>query len=92
MSPSFTPESVPHFARGFRFRHDTVRDQWVVLGPERAFVPDEIAIEVLRLVDGAASLATITDTLAARYDAPREQIEGDVLIMANDLAVKGVLR
>ncbi len=84
--------SVPSFPRGVRLRHDEARNQWVVLAPERAFVPDEIALEILRLVDGEATLAGIIDTLAARYAAPREEIAADVLGMVDDLAGKGALR
>ena len=48
-------DSVPAFNRGFRLRHDQVRGSWVVLAPERLFLLDEPAVEVLKLVDGARS-------------------------------------
>ncbi len=86
-----TPDAVPRFGRGMRLREDTARDQWVVMGPERMFVPDEIALEVLRLVDGARSVDAIVDALAARFEAPREEIAADVLGMLEDLAAKGVV-
>jgi pyrroloquinoline quinone biosynthesis protein D len=85
-------DSVPVFTRGTRLRHDAARSQWVLLAPERAFVPDEIAIEILRLVDGATRLGAIIDVLAARFEAPREVVSGDVLDLANGLAAKGLLR
>jgi pyrroloquinoline quinone biosynthesis protein D len=84
--------SVPRFARGFYFRHDAVRAQWIVLGPERAFVPDEVAVEVLRRVDGQATLGAIIDDLATNFAAPREEISADVLALMNELAGKGVVR
>ncbi len=84
--------SVPSFPRGVRLRHDETRGQWVVLAPERAFVPDEIAVEVLRLVNGETTLGRIIDTLAERYAAPREEIAADVRAMVAELADKGVLR
>jgi pyrroloquinoline quinone biosynthesis protein D len=87
-----TPRSVPRFAPGVRFRFDDVRSAWVVLAPERLFMPDEHAVEVLKLVDGAREAAAIVDDLAARFAAPREEIEGDVLELLQDLADKGVLR
>ena len=90
--PALDAASVPRFARGFYFRHDAVRAQWVVLGPERAFVPDEIATEVLRRVDGQATLGVIIDHLAANFAAPREEIAADVLALMNELAAKGVVR
>ena len=84
--------AVPRLARGMKLRQDQARGgQWVVLGPERMFVPDEIALEVLRLVDGARSVAAIVDDLAARFAAPRGEILGDVTAMLEDLRAKGVL-
>jgi pyrroloquinoline quinone biosynthesis protein D len=87
-----TPQSVPRFAPGTKLRFDEVRSAWVVLAPERLFLPDENAIEVLKLVDGTRAAAAIVDDLAARFAAPREEIEGDVLDMLRDLAERGVLR
>jgi len=87
-----TPQSVPRFAPGTRFRFDEVRSAWVVLAPERLFLPDENAVEVLKLVDGTRAAAAIVDDLATRFAAPREEIEGDVLDMLRELADRGVLR
>jgi pyrroloquinoline quinone biosynthesis protein D len=83
---------VPAFNRGFRLRHDDVRGAWVVLAPERLFMLDGPASEVMQLVDGARSLDEIVDTLAARFDAPREVIATDVHAMLRDLADKGAIR
>jgi pyrroloquinoline quinone biosynthesis protein D len=84
--------SIPVFATGVKFRFDTVRDAWVLLAPERLFLPDDQAIEILKLVDGVRGLAAIVDELAARYEAPRELIAGDVETMLRDLGDKGVVR
>ncbi len=83
--------AVPRFARGVRLREDQARGRWVVMAPERMFVPDETALEILRLVDGLRSLDAIVDELAARFDAPREEILQDVAAMLEDLAGKGVI-
>lgn len=82
---------VPRLSRGMRLREDTARGQWVVLGPERMFVPDEIALEVLRLVDGGRSIDAIADALAERFAAPRDEILADVLGLLDELAAKGVV-
>ena len=74
-----TPENAPRLARGMKLREDKARGQWVVLGPERMFVPDPIALEILRLVDGARSIDAMADDLAARF------------AMLDDLAAKGVV-
>jgi len=84
--------AVPVFGAGVKFRFDTVRESWIVLAPERLFLPDEQAIEILKLVDGARSLGAIIDALATRFDAPRELIAGDVTTMLRDLGDKGVVR
>ena len=83
--------AVPRLRRGVKFRHDPVRDAWVLLAPERLFQPDAIAIEVLKLVDGARTLGGIIDDLAARFAAPRDVIAGDVVALLRDLAEKGAV-
>ena len=87
-----TPDSVPRFAPGVRFRFDKARAAWALLAPERLFQPDEQAAAILQLVDGVRSIEAITGALAAQYDAPRDLIAGDVLAMLQDLAAKGLLR
>lgn len=82
---------VPNFPRGTRFRFDSVRAAWVILAPERVFVPDEPAVEILKLVDGNRSLGTIIDALAARFAAPRDLIAADVAKMLGDLADRGAV-
>ena len=83
---------TPHFAPGVRLHHDQARERWVVMAPERMFVPDETALEVLRLVDGARDLDAIIAALAAKFDAPREVIATDVRAMIDDLVARGALR
>jgi pyrroloquinoline quinone biosynthesis protein D len=83
--------AVPRFRRGVRLREDAARGRWVVLAPERAFVPDDVALEVLKLVDGARSIGDIAGTLAERFAAPREVIEADITEMLRDLAERGVV-
>lgn len=86
-----TPDAVPRLARGAKLREDKARGRWVVLAPERLFVPDETALEVLKLLDGARSVDAVVDDLAARFAAPREEIAADVLEMLRDLVEKGVV-
>lgn len=83
---------VPVFGTGVKFRLDAVRSAWVVLSPERLFLPDEQAVEILKLVDGTRSLGGIIDALAERFDAPRATIADDVTGMLRDLSDKGVVR
>ena len=78
---------APHIV----FRFDATRQRWIVMAPERLMLPDEQAVEILKLVDGTASIEAIVGTLASRYNAPREEIAGDVTEMLQDLADKGYL-
>jgi len=55
-------------------------------------MPDETALEVLRLCDGKTSLGAVIDALAAAYDAPRETIAADVQALVGELSQNGVVR
>ncbi len=83
--------SVPAFPRGVRLKHDEVRSQWVILAPERMFVIDEIGLAIMQHIDGETAVDRIVDQLAEKFQAPREQILGDVIQMLQDFADKGVL-
>jgi pyrroloquinoline quinone biosynthesis protein D len=85
-------DTVPRLAAGVRFRFDEVRAVWVLLAPERLFQPNQIALEILTLVDGQRTLGQIADQLASRYEAPRTVIALDVASMLQDLSDRGALR
>jgi pyrroloquinoline quinone biosynthesis protein D len=85
-------DSVLRLAPHIVFRFDDVRQRWIILAPERLLLPDEQAVEILRLVDGKASTDAIIEALALRYtQATRELIARDVTAMLQDLADKGCL-
>jgi coenzyme PQQ biosynthesis protein PqqD len=88
-APAIGEASVPRLAAGVKLRHDAARDRWTLLAPERVIVPDEIALEILRRVDGKASVGAICDDLAAKFSAPREVIATDVIALLASLAEKG---
>lgn len=83
---------IPYLPRGVRLHHDTVRDQTVLLGPERTLTLDAIATAVLRELDGERSIAQIALDLSARYGAPADQIAGDVQAMLSDLHDRWMVR
>lgn len=83
--------SVPRFRPGNRFKHDEARGQWVILSPERMSVLDDIGAEIVKGIDGETTVGAMVDTLAARFNAPRDQILGDVLEYLQDFTDKGVL-
>jgi pyrroloquinoline quinone biosynthesis protein D len=82
------PALPPHI----KLRHDAGRGKWLVLAPERVFEPDEIAVAVLKLCDGARSVDDIASELAREYNAPKEEIVADIVSMLQDLADKGVVK
>lgn len=77
MTP-LTDSDIPYLPRGVRVATDRVRDQIVLLAPEKAVVLDPIGQAILSRVDGSATYGAIIDDLAATYQAPRDQIAGDV--------------
>lgn len=79
---------VPSLPRGVRIHDDRVRGVMVLLGPERALILDDIGAAILAEVDGARSIGAITDRLAALYNAPRDEIAGDVQAFLDDLQVQ----
>ena len=88
---SISADSVPRLPAGVKLRFDKHRDSWVVLAPERLFVPDPIALEVIKRCNGSASVTAIVDDLAKTFDAERAIIERDVSALLQDLADKGVM-
>ncbi|MBP2231551.1 pyrroloquinoline quinone biosynthesis protein D [Azospirillum agricola] len=80
-------------APGVMLRHDRLRGQWMLMGPERLLVLDDMALAVIRAATGpeAGDVAQAIDRLAAEYDAPRDEISADVLELLTDLRNKGYL-
>ena len=81
----------PRLPRGVKLRRDDVRQRWTLLAPERIFEIDGTAAAVLQLCDGERDLGAIVAELAARYAAPPDVVETDVVAMLGDLKDKRVL-
>ena len=88
---TITEENVPRLPRHVKFRFDQAREAWVVLAPEKVFMPDEIAVEVLKRCDGDTTLKDIIDDLARTFEAERDVVAADVVAMLQDLADKGII-
>lgn len=86
-----TDEAVPEWPRGVRLRFDEARDRWVVVSPERVSVPNETAVEILRLIDGSRTVQQIAAELAARFDADEHVIAGDAVAVLQDMSDKGMI-
>ena len=83
-------EHIPKLPRHAKLRYDNARKKWIINAPERVFELDEIAGEIMQLVNGESSVALIIDKLAAKFSgASREQISIDVIGMLQLLADKG---
>lgn len=81
----------PKFPKHVRFRHNKARDEWVILAPERLVKLDDIAVEILKLVDGVATVHEISNKLSEKFKAPTEVIMKDVINMLQELSDKGFI-
>lgn len=88
-SSSITPHSLPRLAAHVRLKQDTVRGRWVVLAPERMLIPDDVAVEVLRLCTGGLTVAAMVEHLAKDFQADPAEVQSDVLDLLNDLQTRG---
>ena len=91
-APPLDGGAVLRFPPHVKFRYDERRQAWIVLAPEKLFMPDEQAVEILRLVDGTRTVDGIIDALATQFDAPRAEIAADVTAMLQGLLDKRVLQ
>ncbi|MCT4334032.1 pyrroloquinoline quinone biosynthesis peptide chaperone PqqD [Paracoccus sp. YLB-12] len=78
MEPLIEPTDIPYLPRGVRLQGDRVRGIRVLQAPERAMQLDPIGDAILSELDGARSMSQIAADLAARYNAPQDQIAGDI--------------
>ena len=85
-------EDIPSLPRHAKLRFDQARKKWIITAPERVFELDDIAGEVMQLINGKDTLKQIIDKLLTKYEnAPREQVTDDVIVMLQSLADKGFL-
>ena len=82
----------PFLPRYIRLHHDAGRGRWVLLAPERIIEPNEIALDVLKLCDGARDLNAIAEELASAYDAAPAEILADIAELLQDLADRGYIK
>ncbi len=87
-----TQETRPVLPRHIKLRHDAGRGVWLLLAPERVFTPDQVAVEVLKLCDGARSVEDICGVLSGEFNAPVDVIRTDIIVMLQELADKGVVK
>jgi pyrroloquinoline quinone biosynthesis protein D len=90
-SAAVTGASVVALSRGVRLREDPVRRQMVLLAPERAIALDEIAVAIVRALDGAKTLDEIADGFAHEFDAPKDQVLADIIGFVREFADRRLL-
>ncbi len=85
-------EDVPILPRHAKLRFDEARKKWIINAPERVFELDEVAAEIMQLVDGLLSIDSIVKKLLKKYEEASEQeVTLDVLSMLQSLADKGFI-
>ena len=83
-------QDIPKLPRHAKLRYDEARKKWIINAPERVFELDEIAAEIMQMLDGTLSIKQIVDKLAIKFtNVPVEQISRDVVLMLQSLADKG---
>ena len=86
-----TDDVLPKFPKHVKFRYNKPRNEWVILAPERLVKLDDIAVEILKLVDGEKSVRIISKELSKKFSAPEDVILKDVKEMLQDLSDKGFI-
>ena len=83
---------IPKLPRHAKLRFDEARKKWIINAPERVFELDEIAAEVMQLVDGENSINSIVDILVKKFEgSSKDVVKKDVLSMLQPLAEKGFI-
>ena len=80
-----TADPLVRMPRGVRLHQDRVRGVPVLLGPERVLMLDEIGWAILSELGDGLRLSDLIDRLASRFNAPRDEIAGDVRDFLDDL-------
>lgn len=84
--------TVPRWARGVRLRFDEARDLWVLMAPERILMPDGVALDIMRRIDGECCVEEIVDELADEYVADREEMSAETVEFIGDLVDRGLVK
>lgn len=91
VSVTITGGTVARLARGVRLREDPVRGQTVLLAPERALALDEIAVMIVKALDGERSLDAIADDFSKQFEAPKAEILGDIVTFVDEFSRRRML-
>jgi pyrroloquinoline quinone biosynthesis protein D len=84
--------SVPRLPGHVRIQFDPVRQAHAVLSPEKVFWPNEVSLDILNRCDGIMTVGEIITDLARIYDAPQEELAGDVMLFLQEWSDKLLVR
>jgi pyrroloquinoline quinone biosynthesis protein D len=87
-APRVAADPVIRLPRGVRLHQDRVRGVPVLLGPERVLMLDQTGHAILSEMGEGLHLSVLVDRLATRYNAPRDEISGDVHDFLDNLRVQ----
>jgi pyrroloquinoline quinone biosynthesis protein D len=90
MSEELGLDYRPRLARKARLRHDSVRDTDLLLLPETVVKLNSTGAAILRLCDGARSIADIARELEAEFDQPN--LAPEVETFLRRIAEQGALK
>ncbi|HVJ34667.1 MAG TPA: pyrroloquinoline quinone biosynthesis peptide chaperone PqqD [Terriglobia bacterium] len=86
------PETArPHLSPGVKLQFDRTREQWILQAPERVFVLDDTAYEIVLRCTGEVSLQALVRDLSNAFDADEVEIAGDVEALLESLIEKRVV-
>jgi len=80
-------DDVPMIALGFRLQWEAAQNAHVLLYPEGMVKLSESAAEILKCIDGAASVTTIVGKLQQMF--PGADLRGDVIEFLNTAHERG---
>lgn len=83
--------SIPKFEKGVRLKHDTVRERYVVLGPEMLIELNQTGTAIMNEVDGQATVTEIISRLATRFEVSPDEITQDVAEFCTSMVMRRVL-
>ncbi len=81
-------DPVVRLPRGVRVHQDRVRGVPVLLGPERALMLDQTGNAILSELGDGLHLSVLIGRLAERYNAPFDEIAGDVREFLEELQLQ----
>ena len=65
---------IPKLPRHAKLRYDEARKKWIINAPERVFELDEIAAEIIQLVDGKTSIVDMVEILIKKFEGASKDV------------------